>query len=172
MAMELSDAYASLYVPTAFETGTQSAEWWLNRLHRKLVAMQAPLEVLDDYYVGNHRLQIASGQYKRAFWDLLKGLSDNWCGVVVDAVEERLSVQGFRIEQPEGTQPSGDRGPGDQDAWSIWQRNNMDAGSQMAHLEAFIKGYANILVWADENGDAIITPEDPTQSFVEMAPGT
>ena len=145
--------------------------WWLARLHGKLADLHDPLHTLSDYYEGKHPLAFATPKYRRAFDALLRNLSDNWCGVVVDAVEERLNVQGFRIHQ-EGASDALQDSPGDQVAWTIWQRNNMDAGSQMAHLEALIKGYSNILVWGDSDGKALITPEDPTQTYVEMVPGS
>lgn len=145
--------------------------WWLARLHARLEALRSPLKTLDSYYEGDHPLRFASPKYSAAFNDLLKNLSDNWCGVVVDAVEERINVQGFRIHQ-EGASDAAQDSPGDQVAWGIWQRNNMDAGSQMAHLGALIKGYSNALVWADDDGKALITPEDASQTYVEMVPGS
>jgi hypothetical protein len=145
-----------------------SPEWWLDRLHRQLTARRPALDTLSAYYEGEHPLRFATERFRAAFGRVFDHLSDNWCGVVVDAVEERLNIQGFRIPQ-ERDLPA--QGPGDEAAWTIWQRNNLDAGAQMAHQEAFISGYCNVLVWVDADGKALITPESPLESIVEGVPG-
>src|SRR3989304_8762945 len=109
-----------------------SPEWWLNRLHKRLIDRRPALQVLDNYYIGKHPLLFAPERFRATFKHILEHLSDNWCGVVVDAVEERLNVQGFRIPSENvETRERVVQGPGDQAAWEIWQRNNLDAGAQM-----------------------------------------
>ena len=154
----------------ADEPAVGTPDWWLNRLHKKLQERRPALAVLDSYYTGEQPLQYATESFRAAFRTTLGNLSDNWCGVVVDAVEERLNVQGFRF--PTEDEPPEPQPPGDTAAWDIWQRNDLDAGSQMLHTEALINGYANVLVWADDEGKAIITPEHPMQTMVEHVPGT
>ena len=57
--------------------------------------------------------------------------------LVVDAPGDRLEVQGFRFRDAEG----------DADIWRrIWQENDLDAGSQLAHTEALMKGVAYAIV--------------------------
>ena len=156
-----------------------SPEWWLNRLYKKLLDRRDAIATLESYYDGDHPMAFATEQFRSAFHGLFRHLSDNWCGLVVDAVEERLNVQGFRITDKIDLQdppPPPDLlnpvGSADRDAWLIWQRNNMDAGSQMAHNAAFTTGLANALVWADADGKAVITPEHPSQTIVEKVPGS
>ncbi len=63
--------------------------------------------------------------------------------LVVDAPGERLEVQGFRFGDAEG----------DEDIWRrIWQENDLDAGSQLAHTEALMKGVAYALVEPQADG--------------------
>lgn len=162
-----------------YEVG--SPDWWLRRLHGKLTALRDPLNTLDRYYTGDQPLRYASSKFREAFGGALDHLSDNWCGIVVDAVEERLNLQGFRIpiDPPAGPAPEGEGAPdlvaagqeADTDAWTIWQRNDLDAGSQMAHNAALVGGYANLLVWPDAAGLAVITPEAPEETLVETVPG-
>lgn len=55
-------------------------------------------------YDGNHPLSFTTSEYRQEFSSMLRGVSDNWMALVVDAVEERLHVEGFRM----GDQPAGD----------------------------------------------------------------
>lgn len=158
----------------------QSAPWWLQRLHDRLEKRRPALDILNDYYVGDQPLAYSSDKFRQAFGGLFMNLSDNWCGVVVDAVEERVKPQGIRIVSESDAVPLGNNGDrtlprgveADKDAWVIWQRNNLDTGSQMAHVEALTEGYANLLVWSDQDGKALITPEAASQSLVECYPGS
>jgi len=54
-------------------------------------------------------------------------LSSRGPQLAVDAVEERLDLEGFRRPK---------KSSADDDLWAIWQRNDMDLGSQRAHLDA------------------------------------
>ena len=101
----------------------------------------------------------AGAKYRAAFGNLFAGFSDNFCGLVVDAVEERLDVEGFRM---------GADLEADTDAWRMWQENDLDAWSQIAHTEALIKGQASVLVWADEDDpeEAEISIQDALEMVV------
>lgn len=136
-----------------------TSEWWINRLSRELDSRAVPMARLNDYYEGRHPMLYAGSKYRAAFGSLFAGFSDNFCGLVVDAVEERLDVEGFRM---------GDDQKADGDAWRIWQRNDLDAWSQIAHTEALVKGQASVLVWTDEDeqGTAAITIQDPLEVAV------
>lgn len=135
----------------------ESPAWWLRRLEAKLDERQPGIKHFDDYYSGEHRLGFASSEFRRAFGALFSRFADNWCELVVDAVEERLNVEGFRL----GRDISGD-----QRAWRIWQTNHLDAESQTAHTEALISGESYVLVWAGDDRVPSITVEHPAQVTV------
>ena len=78
----------------------------------KLQNREADLKKLQDYYDGRHRLAFSSQKFRNAFGGLFSAFADNWMPLVVDAVEERLNVEGFRY---------GDDPDADKDAWAIWQ---------------------------------------------------
>ena len=81
--------------------------------------------------------------------------------LVVDAPGERLEVQGFRFGDAEG----------DEDIWRrVWQANDLDAGSQLAHTEALMKGVAYALVEPQADGVPVVTIEDALDCVVEVAP--
>jgi hypothetical protein len=142
----------------------QSPGWWLKRLHDALCKRRLRLEQFDAYYEGHHRLAFATEKFREAFKGLFETLSDNWCGLVVDAVEERLDIQGFRLD-PESTKS-------DDEAWRIWQENQMDAESQIGHIESFVNGCSYVMVAPPNHTDsAILTVEHPFQVITEDAPG-
>jgi hypothetical protein len=130
-----------------------SPEWWLRRLYAEIHRRRPGITRLADYYDGRHSLAFTSQKFLDAFGGLFSSFADNWCQIVVDAVEERLTVTGFRV-------PSGDGATSDQEAdaeaWRIWQANELDATSQVAHTEALLHGGDYVCVWA---GDDEITPD-------------
>jgi hypothetical protein len=133
-----------------------SSPWWIDRLSRELSGRAATLQKLDDYYTGAHPLVYAGDKFRNAFGRYFAGWSDNFCSLVVDAVDERLDVEGFRMGSDEEA---------DKDAWRIWQANGLDADSQIAHLEALVKGVSYVLVWPDDEDPE--TPEITIQDALE-----
>ncbi len=144
----------------AYEPG--SPDWWVRRLHGRIVARRPQVQKLHDYYDGVHRLAFASQKFLDAFGGLFRAFADNWCQVVVDSAEDRLNIEGFRMG-PDITEP-------DREAWRIWQANECDAQSQMAHLEALICGEAYVTTWIGTPGTPEITVESPATAYVETHP--
>ena len=131
-------------------------------LEQELAGRQTTLQRLADYHDGKHRLAFTSQKFREAFGGMFSAFADNWCQLVVDAVEERLNVEGFRY----GTDPNADG-----DAWKIWQANGLDAESQLAHSEALIKGDSFAIVWGDDEGNPKISIESPRDVVVAFKPG-
>jgi hypothetical protein len=131
-------------------------------LERELASRQVGLQRLQDYHDGKHRLAFTSQKFREAFGGMFSAFADNWMQLVVDAVEERLNVEGFRY----GADPKSDN-----DAWQIWQANCLDAESQLAHSEALIKGDSYAVVWGDEDGQPKVSIESPRDVVVAYAPG-
>ena len=119
-----------------------SPEWWLRRLFSELIARRPAIEKATDYYDGEHNLGFQSQRFREAFGGLFRAFADNWCEVVIDAAEERLNVEGFRV---------GDTPEGDKDAWRIWQANDMDGQSQLAHTDALVTGVSYVIPWVSKD---------------------
>src|SRR5206468_11559864 len=115
-----------------------SVEWWLGRLDAELDFRLPYLIEMTSYYEGAQTMAYSGTKWRSAFGNLFTRFADNWCALVVDAVAERLMVEGFRMtEQPEG----------DADAWEMWQRNFLDHDSQLAHTEALVTSSGYVIVW-------------------------
>lgn len=149
-----------------------SPQWWVRRLDRDLSRRKPTMERWDRYYDGDHPLVFATERFKEAFGGQFKELADNWMALVVDSVEERLNVEGFRFA-------AGDDGSmsADGDAWYLWQANNLDADSGLAHTEALVCSSAYALVdptvsVAERVGKDVplVTIEHPTEMIVATSP--
>jgi hypothetical protein len=87
--------------------------------------------------------------------------------LLVDVVDERLQVDGFRLSASNDLQA-------DKPSWDIWQANQMDSLSRMAFLDSLVKGVSYISVWGDADGDGFpdIRVEDATETIVAYTPGS
>lgn len=145
-----------------------SPQWWLVRLEVALNDRATRIITYDAYYEGRQQLAFATEQFRKAFGRQFSAFADNWMQIVVDACEERLDVEGFRIPSDD---PKADPTVGDKEAWDIWQANGMDAGSQMVHTDSLVDEESYVLIGPPENGYPKITAESPFQMIVESGPG-
>ena len=134
-------------------------------LDAELTRRDPLLRFYDSYYRGEHRLAFASEKFRSAFGRLFAhGWADNWSQLVVDAVEERLNIEGFRLAEGEQA---------DKDAWRIWQANDLDAESQMLHTDTLIGGRGFVSVWASDDPETPdVCVEHATQMVVSYRAGT
>lgn len=145
---------------TVPEPGT--AEWYLLRLLHRLELRAPALRTWEAYYDGEQPLAFASRKFQEAFGDRFPVFASNFCSLVVEGTAERLEVQSFRgFGSPEL----------DEQVWRTWQENDLDAASQMAFVEAMIKGTAYGLVEpTGVGGMPRITVEDALDAIVEHDP--
>jgi hypothetical protein len=139
----------------------------LDRLAEELMRRYSDIEKYDRYYRGEHKLRFASEEFADRFSKQYTDFSDNWCAVVADAPTERLEVIGIR---PQGADKS--ERQGDLELWETWLETESDVQSDQAWLDAIIGKRAFALVWADDDGNPLITWEHPSQCIVSYDPGT
>lgn len=133
----------------------------LRKLYAELIARRPVIDKVEAYYDGAHNLAFASDKFLETFGGLFRAFADNWCGIVTNAVEERLQVNGFRVnEEPKA----------DADAKKLWERNELDAQSAMGHLDGLIAGAFYGVAWVDEQNRAEITIESAASTIVECHP--
>ncbi|GCD99854.1 phage portal protein [Embleya hyalina] len=148
----------------AFDSPPDSPEQWIRYLQGKLLSSAGRFKALGDYYDGEHqKLVFAQARHKEQFASLFNNWSDNFTGLIVDSVNERLAIDGFRMTEELHA---------DKAASEIWQRNFMDAESNAAHLDALIHGVSYAIVWADKDGRPTITIESAEHVVVQYRPGS
>lgn len=135
----------------------------VQNLASKMTAANSDAERLDTYYDGGMRLEAIG----LALPPEMRKLSTviNWPRLVVDSLEERLDVEGFRL---------GGAATADDELWGWWQANNLDEESGLGHLEAFVQKRAYITVGSPEHPDdpPIISVESPRSMFARVDPRT
>lgn len=150
-----------VYTPAYFkDVGPGSPAWYLTRLLAKLDVRSQQMMVWDNYYSGVQPLAFASDKFREAFGGRFRAFSSNFMALVVDGTRERMEVTGFTLPSQRATKK----------AWRIWQDNDMDASSQIAHTEALIKGVAYTLVDPQRFASPRITVEDPLDAITESDP--
>lgn len=141
----------------------QDVEQLRDRLLEQLGKQAQTARYFERYYDGDHiEFGVTSTKYRESFGGMLNAVRDNWMPIVVDAVGERLRVQGFRF---------GEDTQGDHDAWSIWQRAHLDSESELGHTTALTASRAAVLVAPGPDDREIITVEHPSQMVVATESG-
>jgi hypothetical protein len=142
-----------------------SPGFWLVRLGQRLADDQARMSLLDAYFSGNHPLPEGHRRHRDVFRSLQKQARANYVGLVVEAVRERLHVEGFRA--------GGEGAEADKVAWGRWQASSLDADSGLVHLDALIFGRSYAIIGVDPSASErtpVITSEDPRFVIHEADP--
>lgn len=139
-------------------------QMWMDYLSSKLASRAGRYKRFGEYYDGKHQKMLFSqSKYRTEFAHVFDRWNDNFCGLIIDSVNERMFIDGFRLS----------REPAEDDlAREIWQRNRMDSESNSAHLDAMIQGAAYAVVWGDEDGKAVISVESAEHVVVQYKPGS
>jgi hypothetical protein len=144
---------------------------WLARLYSALQERRSGLDALNDYYTGDHPLPFLTPAHaekmRSQFRQMLEESRSNFMRLLVDVVDERLQVEGFRISADSDIQS-------DKDSWDIWQANQLDSLSRAAMLDSLVKGVSYASVWqdVDDDGYADIAIEDACETIVAYTPGS
>lgn len=153
----------------------------------------------NDYYNGDHSLRFATAKYQGIFGRLFQALADNLCPTVVDAVADRLQVQGFtsseavatvqKLQAVEAPTPSIGAPPGGVSpapapdrfhavtddplaaaAWDLWERRELDLIAGQVHCEVIKNGEAYVLCWLDRYGEITLYPQCAYEMAVQTDP--
>lgn len=143
----------------------------IKRLSAALATRSTEMTKFQAYYDGEQGKRWSGTSWNELFARRFEGFCENFCGLVVDAVADRLEVTGFRFP----TEGKADDET-DKDAWRIWQDNQLDAEGSVLNTEALTKGLVHVLV-SPFPGDYVgtspsITVEDALETIVEYQAGT
>lgn len=138
---------------------------WLKRLIHCHDGDLPQLRLMDSYYEGTQPLSYLAPEIQSELSDRMRQLVINWPQLVVDALDERLDVEGFRYADSETTAA---------DLWDVWQASDMDEGSQQAHVDALALKRSYVIIGANEDDEAapIVTAESALEVFAERDPRT
>ncbi|GCD37949.1 bacteriophage protein [Streptomyces chrestomyceticus JCM 4735] len=138
---------------------------WLTHLIRCHDRELPELKELNSYYEGKQPLSYMAPELEHELDDRVRQVVINWPRLVVDSIEERLDVEGFRFPG----QPAAD-----EDLWRIWQANDMDSQSQQGHLDSLIMRRAYVVIGSRDGDDAtpLITVESALDMYAEHDPQT
>lgn len=119
---------------------------------------------LNSYYDGSSPFPeaVVRAQMTRAYRLLVPMAEAPWGSLIVDSVQDRLEVAGIR---------SGDKKVDDA-VWGVWQDNQMDAESKLAHNAALIDGRCFATVWPEAGGPPQITLDNAEQMVVQYEEGS
>lgn len=145
---------------------TDALRGHLKRLNDELDRRMPMVKKLDDYRDANHSPpnHVKRIRLETEYRELMAQAVTNWPELIVNSRTQRLEVTGFRFGGPEAK--------ADADVWDIWQRNGLDARSDLVHDAALVNGRAYVFVWGRPAGNDIqakITPEHASTTVVSYA---
>lgn len=140
-------------------------EGWVNLLTRLHDAELPQLRALDAYYEGSQPLTYMQPEVLREVGDRIKPVIIGWPQMVVDSVEERLDVEGFRLP---------DEDSADDDLWRVWQDNDLDEEAQMGRVDSLVMKRSYLAVGTNEDDDdtPLVTVESPLEMYAYNDPRT
>jgi hypothetical protein len=152
-------------VPTIAGQNAQSPDWWVARLYGQISERRKYLDFFSDYYEGDHPLPWLAPQARAEFKRIMSMTRSNYMGLVVDAMVERIHVEGFKL---------GGQETSDDASWNIWQVNDMDSMSDQGWLEAAVGGCAYFMVEPNlvDSANPIMRVEHGSQAITENYPGS
>lgn len=138
-------------------------EEWLAYLSMRHDAELPRLQTLDRYYEGEQALSYMHPEILAEVGDRIKPVVINWPQLVVDCLEERLDVTGFRLP---------DSGEADRELWRVWQHNDLNEQATMAHTDALALGRSYVTVGSrDDSSDVpLVTAESPLELYADIDP--
>jgi hypothetical protein len=129
-------------------TLSEAEQGLVTRLNNLRSAAEPSLLLRDAYYNGTQVIK----DFGISIPPQMRGLAVviGWPQVAVDALDERLEVEGFRW----GTDKAAEQRTNE-----IWQENDLDNEGPLAHLDALIHRAAYICIGSNDDGSALVTPE-------------
>lgn len=140
-----------------------SEQDWLTYLSQVHDFELRELKSLNDEYELKSQRAYMHPEIFRELADRLQQVVIAWPMLVVDSLEERLDVEGFQLPDSDG---------GDDDLWRVWQENNLDEESQLAHIDALVmrRSYSAVGTNEQDSTTPIVTFESPLEVYADVDP--
>ncbi|WHT21013.1 phage portal protein [Crossiella sp. CA-258035] len=137
-----------------------SDEQWFARLNARRRGKLDDLKLKWQYYNGEQPLTYVA-KILAEQEDRFPACRVNWPALVVDSLEERLDVEGFRLGDDI-----------DDELTAFWQDNDLDEESTQGHITSLVTSESYVMVGPGEGGSPLITVEYPEEVAVEIDPRT
>jgi hypothetical protein len=129
-------------------------------LYEQIAGRRSAVCLADDYYRGKQKLRFASAKWSEYHAARYQEFCDNWCGPVANSPNERLRVDGFRLDDDPAISDV------EKGLWRDWQASDMEAQSSQGFLAGIITGRSYVMVWGTPDGEPIATWERADQVTV------
>ncbi|MET9729697.1 phage portal protein [Streptomyces sp. NPDC006458] len=138
---------------------------WLEDLITCHDKVRGELDRLDRYYEGEQELSYMAPELQAELEENVRQVVINWPRLVVDSVEERLDVVGFRFPG---------QAEADEELWRIWKANDLSVQSQQGQLDALIMKRAYVVVGTNEDDERtpLVTVESAQDMYADHDPRT
>ncbi|MFJ1653692.1 phage portal protein [Streptomyces sp. NPDC088337] len=140
-------------------------EEWATHLSRCHDGELGGLQKLNAHYEGEQELSYMHPELLKEIGDQIRQVVINWPQLIIDAIEERLDVEGFRYPDSDSA---------DDELWRIWQANGMDEKSQQAHTDALVMKRSFLVVGTNPKDATAprVTAESALQMYADFDPAT
>ncbi len=118
----------------------------LDKAYEALAAKARTYQTLWQYYDGDQPLVYSRERLREIFQNLDARFNENWCGVVVDSVWERIDLKTFQVA---GNEQAGKR------LNALWESTEMNLDDDEAIRAALVCPESFVIVWkrASEDGE-------------------
>ena len=140
-----------------------SVEDAVKALNEKLNETRPALKGFDQYWAGEQPAAFMAPKSREALGNRLSKMAVNFPRLTVTSLAERLELTGFRLNGSAAA---------DEKVWKLWRRNRMRDASAQAHLDALVYGRSFAVVWADDDGNPVVSVESPLQMATITDPVT
>ncbi len=137
----------ALPFPTTDSGGEATREAIIRTELTNLTSENVDLATYRDYYEGIQKISYGTTKFQERFGSAFAGFRDNWCGVVCDAIADKLEVVGLQIGRGEDERKAwADTGKA---LWELMLDQDLDDKQEDLHTGVFVEGRSTAIVWPD-----------------------
>ncbi|HOR00986.1 MAG TPA: phage portal protein [Anaerolineae bacterium] len=138
----------------------------LERAYEALAAKRSAYDELWAYYDGDQPLVYSAVRLREIFRNVDAKFRQNWCGVVVDSILERLNLTGFTLlSEAKADEANGPDvpTPGNAALADLWARQGLALDAADIHTATAVIGEAFLIIWPNEAGEPEAYHNPPQQ---------
>lgn len=135
----------------------RAAESDVERAAAALNEKLARYDLFWRYYDGDHPQVYTNKRLADIFREIDIHFSENWCSVVVDALDDRVTLSGVRVPGSKRAE----KAMGD-----LWRELGLSIEADDCHLGAFVTGESFLVAWPDDEDRPDAYYNDPRLAHV------